>query len=178
MRLLRLSTVVANTALTRGLAQLATSIPPLSADVGVYDLALLVYLLGWVKAEADEAKRANEAWQDGLAANGVTLQERVWEVEAAITPRTKAIMPVHLYGLMADMEPLVQIARRHGLVAARRDCEALASRVNTSTALKLRRRALAATGREARVDAGTGDVFPVVHTIKGAVWEGKSVFVK
>ena len=36
-------------------------------------------------------------------------------VEAAITPRTRAIMPVHLYGLMADMAPLVEIARRHGL---------------------------------------------------------------
>jgi perosamine synthetase len=36
-------------------------------------------------------------------------------VEAAITPRTKAIMPVHLYGLMADMGPLVEIADRHGL---------------------------------------------------------------
>jgi perosamine synthetase len=38
------------------------------------------------------------------------------QVEAAITPRTKAIMPVHLYGLMADMDPLVEIAERHGLV--------------------------------------------------------------
>jgi perosamine synthetase len=37
------------------------------------------------------------------------------QVEAAITPRTKAIMPVHLYGLMADMGPLVDIAQRHGL---------------------------------------------------------------
>ena len=37
------------------------------------------------------------------------------KVEAAITPRTKAIMPVHLYGLMADMDPLVEIADRHGL---------------------------------------------------------------
>jgi len=37
------------------------------------------------------------------------------QVEAAITPRTKAIMPVHLYGLMADMDPLVEIATRHGL---------------------------------------------------------------
>src|SRR6185436_5463534 len=36
-------------------------------------------------------------------------------VEAAITPRTKAIMPVHLYGLMADMAPLEAIAHRHGL---------------------------------------------------------------
>jgi dTDP-4-amino-4,6-dideoxygalactose transaminase len=35
--------------------------------------------------------------------------------EAAITPRTKAILPVHLYGLMADMDPLTEIAERHGL---------------------------------------------------------------
>jgi dTDP-4-amino-4,6-dideoxygalactose transaminase len=37
-------------------------------------------------------------------------------VEAAITPQTKAILPVHLHGLMAEMDPLVAIARRHGLV--------------------------------------------------------------
>jgi len=37
------------------------------------------------------------------------------QVEAAITPRTRAIMPVHLYGLMADMAPLEEIARHHGL---------------------------------------------------------------
>jgi len=38
------------------------------------------------------------------------------QIEAAITPRTRAIMPVHLYGLMADMDPIVEIAARHGLV--------------------------------------------------------------
>ena len=37
-------------------------------------------------------------------------------IEAAITSRTKAILPVHLHGLMADMDPIVDIARRHGLV--------------------------------------------------------------
>jgi len=36
-------------------------------------------------------------------------------VEAAITPRTKAIMPVHLYGQPADMDPINEVARRHGL---------------------------------------------------------------
>ncbi len=36
-------------------------------------------------------------------------------VEKAITPRTKAIVPVHLFGQTAEMEPLRAIARRHGL---------------------------------------------------------------
>jgi len=36
-------------------------------------------------------------------------------VEAAITERTRAILPVHLHGLMADMDPIMEIARRHGL---------------------------------------------------------------
>jgi dTDP-4-amino-4,6-dideoxygalactose transaminase len=37
-------------------------------------------------------------------------------IEAAITPRTKAILPVHLHGLMADMDPIMEIARRRGLI--------------------------------------------------------------
>src|SRR3954469_11356136 len=36
-------------------------------------------------------------------------------VEAAITPRTKAILPTHLYGQPADLDPLLTLARRHGL---------------------------------------------------------------
>src|SRR5271166_1387541 len=37
-------------------------------------------------------------------------------VETAITPRTKAIMPVHLYGQATDMDPIMEIAKRRGLV--------------------------------------------------------------
>ncbi|HEX8847930.1 MAG TPA: DegT/DnrJ/EryC1/StrS family aminotransferase [Gemmatimonadaceae bacterium] len=37
-------------------------------------------------------------------------------IEAAITPRTRAILPVHLYGLPADLDPIREIAARRGLV--------------------------------------------------------------
>lgn len=37
------------------------------------------------------------------------------QIEAAVTEQTKAVIPVHLYGQMADMDPIVEIATRHGL---------------------------------------------------------------
>jgi dTDP-4-amino-4,6-dideoxygalactose transaminase len=38
------------------------------------------------------------------------------KIEAAITPNTKVIMPVHLYGSCADMDPIIGIARKHNLL--------------------------------------------------------------
>ncbi len=44
-----------------------------------------------------------------------TMIMDVQQIEAQITPRTKAILPVHLYGHPVDMEPLMELAARHGL---------------------------------------------------------------
>ncbi|MEV4316649.1 DegT/DnrJ/EryC1/StrS family aminotransferase [Actinocrispum sp. NPDC049592] len=44
-----------------------------------------------------------------------TYLMRVDQVEAAITDRTKCLLPVHLYGQCVDMAPLKQIAEKHGL---------------------------------------------------------------
>ena len=45
--------------------------------------------------------------------NSFTMDPRL--IEQAITERTRAIVPVHLFGQPADMDPILQIARRHGL---------------------------------------------------------------
>jgi dTDP-4-amino-4,6-dideoxygalactose transaminase len=45
-------------------------------------------------------------------------------IEEAITERTKAILPVHLYGQPADMDPIIDIARRHNLRVIEDACQA------------------------------------------------------
>lgn len=59
--------------------------------------------------------------QTGATPVGVEPDERTWNIdplriESALTPRTRAIVPVHLYGQSADLDPILQLARAHDLV--------------------------------------------------------------
>ena len=46
------------------------------------------------------------------------------KLERAVTPKTKAVIPVHLYGHPADMDPLLQIARKHNIQVIEDACQA------------------------------------------------------
>ena len=59
----------------------------------------------------------------------VDVEEKTYNMnpsllEAAITPKTKAIIPVHLFGQMADMDPIMEIAGKHGLFVIEDACQA------------------------------------------------------
>jgi dTDP-4-amino-4,6-dideoxygalactose transaminase len=59
----------------------------------------------------------------------VDIDERSYTMDAtrleqAITPRTKAIIPVQLFGQMADMDPILAIAQRHGIPVVEDACQA------------------------------------------------------
>jgi len=53
-------------------------------------------------------------------------------VEQLITPRTRAVIPVHLFGQTVDMEPLMQIAKKHGLYVIEDAAQALGTRYTFS----------------------------------------------
>lgn len=49
------------------------------------------------------------------------------KIEEKITPRTRAILPVHIFGHVADMDPIMSIAKKHNLIVIEDACEALGS---------------------------------------------------
>lgn len=83
-----------------------------AVGVGAGDEVITVSATFFATAEAISACGATPVFVD-IDPITFTMDPRL--IEEAITPRTKAILPVHLYGQMADMDPIVHVARRHGL---------------------------------------------------------------
>lgn len=59
-----------------------------------------------------------------------TFQIDVNKIEEKITPRTRAILPVHIAGLPADIERILQIAKKHNLLVIEDACQAWLAEVN------------------------------------------------
>ena len=57
-----------------------------------------------------------------------TFNLDVSRLDGLITPRTRAIMPVHLFGQMAPMQPIMEIARRHDLAVIEDACQSIGTR--------------------------------------------------
>jgi dTDP-4-amino-4,6-dideoxygalactose transaminase len=73
---------------------------------------------------------AEAIWFTGAKAVFVEMEEDTClidptKIEAAITPKTKAIVPVHLYGQTADMRVISEIARRHNLFVVEDNAQAI-----------------------------------------------------
>jgi dTDP-4-amino-4,6-dideoxygalactose transaminase len=85
----------------------------LAAGIGAGDEVITAPMTFMATAEAITYAGAKPVFVD-IDPQTFTLDPRL--LEAAITPRTKAIIPVHLFGQCADLDPILEIARKHRLI--------------------------------------------------------------
>ncbi len=93
----------------------------LAADIGAGDEVITVPFTFVASVAA--------IWYTGAKPVFVDIDPRTYlmdptKIEAAITPRTKAILPVHLYGQACDMDAIMAIAKKHNLIVIEDACQA------------------------------------------------------
>lgn len=92
----------------------------------------------------------------------------VSKIEGKITPRTKAIVPVHLYGQCADMEPLMDIAHRHKLYVVEDTAQAIGATYTFSNGFQQKAGCIG--------DIGTTSFFPSKNL--GCYGDGGALFIR
>lgn len=93
-----------------------------AADVGPGDEVITPSFTFAATAEAIALRGAKPVF---VEVDPITFNIDVNAIESKITPRTKAIIPVHLYGQPADMDPILSIAERHGLIIIEDNAQAI-----------------------------------------------------
>jgi dTDP-4-amino-4,6-dideoxygalactose transaminase len=91
----------------------AVQLAVMACGLGSGDEVLVPANTFFASAEGVSTAGATPVFVDADAASYTIDPQRI---EAAITGRTRAIMPVHLYGQAADLDPIFEIAARHNLV--------------------------------------------------------------
>ena len=107
-------------AVSNGTAALFLSLVALDVKAGD---RILTTPMTWIATAAAGVTLGAEV--DFVDIDSVTYNLNPAELEAKITPNTKAILPVHLYGQCCDMDAILAIARRHGLAVVEDACHAV-----------------------------------------------------
>jgi dTDP-4-amino-4,6-dideoxygalactose transaminase len=91
-------------------------------DIGPGDEVITPSFTFAATAEAIALRGAKPVFVD---VDPITFNMNPALVEKAVTPKTKAILPVHLYGQPADMDPIIELANRHGLKIVEDNAQAI-----------------------------------------------------
>ena len=87
-------------------------------------------------------------------------------VDAAVTPKTKAVVPVHLFGQACDIEPLMEVARRHGIFVVEDNAQAIGAEYTFTDGSKRRAGTIG--------DIGTTSFYPAKNL--GCFGDGGAMF--
>ena len=102
-----------------------------AAGVGPGDEVITPAYSFWATAQAILAHNGIPVFSD---IDPETMNMDPGDIEARITDRTKALMPVHVHGLCADMDPINQIARKHNLKVIEDAAQAAGASYNGTSA--------------------------------------------